>query len=822
MTHPPPRGDTDGAPGGTAVAGAAAVVDANTVTATGATTDALADATVVTAAAATGVPVTAAAVATASTHSVADEGVVEESATTLVNGPVPTRADTPHHQLTRPTKTTTPQQRTKAKATVPPKANTPPPKADTPPPSPPPEAWPDSPSAPPSPPEDDTIVLPAPGLKPCTVTVGVQNGSESPTGPTQVETKPGFSCDVGGDSSDSPMASYEYSDDDDFTTCRSSGGVPVSTSRRKRTSTARSRITRRMTHAIKRTRTTYRMTHACTTSAQNEPRVTHARTTCTQELPYMYAYTQTAGRASTPCCGESPQEKTQYRESSSCQDSQGRQGQGQEVDPLLNLPGGQWLPARSQIYDRANMLNKKTTLNSVKPHTNTEGELLPSERKGLRLLQAIISYRDANGVTKTGRVKLDTCSNGCYALPGISLPRPWRPWEPRSVQGIQGTLNALGNPTYFTLYKQGATVTIDTNDPLPGVLPDGCVALLGLDAIHDLGIDIAYAVKHQRHMPIKFISDQGHLVENRRNNAIKQYVEQGYVKESIVKTCNLSERVVKEYLRTHPNDYKSKTIDIRSVDIAIALSKRTQDKLRDLCKLYDMVFASNTNTLPPVLEGIKPHMFKMKEGAKPVYETRPAFPPAKAQAISEWLQWAIDANLVEKASPTCSYASRLILAPKYKGSTPKSAPPDGMRVAWAGVRVNDTIVKAVPTYTDAWQQLYKVANTKYKFSADGLKQYWSIPLCEKAREMTAFWTPQGLFQFKRMVMGTKNAATVAQNAYTNALHNMLHSRSFPNIANFADDFLGGADSEESLIQTFEDFLKMCKKAKITLNPGLTP
>ena len=543
---------------------------------------------------------------------------------------------------TRPTKTTTPQQRTKAKATVPPKANTPPPKAntpppkaDTPPPSPPPEAWPDSPSAPPSPPEDDTIVLPAPGLKPCTVTVGVQNGSESPTGPTQVETKPGFSCDVGGDSSDSPMASYEYSDDDDFTTCRSSGGVPVSTSRRKRTSTARSRITRRMTHAIKRTRTTYRMTHACTTSAQNEPRVTHARTTCTQELPYMYAYTQTAGRASTPCCGESPQEKTQYRESSSCQDSQGRQGQGQEVDPLLNLPGGQWLPARSQIYDRANMLNKKTTLNSVKPHTNTEGELLPSERKGLRLLQAIISYRDVNGVTKTGRVKLDTCSNGCYALPGISLPRPWRPWEPRSVQGIQGTLNALGNPTYFTLYKQGATVTIDTNDPLPGVLPDGCVALLGLDAIHDLGIDIAYAVKHQRHMPIKFISDQGHLVENRRNNAIKQYVEQGYVKESIVKTCNLSERVVKEYLRTHPNDYKSKTIDIRSVDIAIALSKRTQDKLRDLCKLYDMVFASNTNTLPPVLEGIKPHMFKMKEGAKPVYETRPAFPPAKAQAISE-------------------------------------------------------------------------------------------------------------------------------------------------------------------------------------------
>ena len=464
------------------------------------------------------------------------------------------------------------------------------------------------------------------------------------------------------------------------------------------------------------------------------------------------------------------------------------------------------------------MLNKKTTLNAVKTRANTNGKLLPSETKGLRLLQAIVSYRDANGVTKTGRVKLDTCSNGCYALPDMALPRPWRPWEPRSVQGIEGNLSPLGNPTYFTLYKQGVGVTIDTNDPPPGALPDGCVALLGLDAIHDLGIDIAYAVKHDRHMPIKFISDQEHLVQNRRNNAIKQYVEQGYVKESIVKTCNLSERVVREYLRKNPNDYKSKSIDVKSVDIAIALSKQTRDKLRDLCRLYDMVFANNTNALPPVLAGIEPHMFKLKEGAKPVYETRPAFPPAKAQAIEEWLQWAVTADLVEKASPTCSYASRLILAPKYKGSTPKSAPPDGIRVAWAGVRVNDTIVKAVPTYTDAWQQLYKVANSKYKFSADGLKQYWSIPLCAKAREMTAFWTPSGLFQFKRMVMGTKNAATVAQNAYTNALHNLLHQRSFPNIANFADDFLGGADSEESLIQTFEDFLRMCKAARITLNP----
>ena len=68
-------------------------------------------------------------------------------------------------------------------------------------------------------------------------------------------------------------------------------------------------------------------------------------------------------------------------------------------------------------------------------------------------------------------------------------------------------------------------------------------------------------------------------------------------------------------------------------------------------------------------------------------------------------------------------------------------------------------------------------------------------------------------------MGTKNAATVAQNAYTKATHTKLPERSFDNIANFADDFLGGADTPMSMVRVFEDFLIMCKRAGITLNPS---
>ena len=79
--------------------------------------------------------------------------------------------------------------------------------------------------------------------------------------------------------------------------------------------------------------------------------------------------------------------------------------------------------------------------------------------------------------------------------------------------------------------------------------------------------------------------------------------------------------------------------------------------------------------------------------------------------------------------------------------------------------------------------------------------------------------PKGLYRFTRLVMGTKNAATVGQNAYTHALNAYLHEKSHQNIANFADDFIGGANTYESLLLHFENFLKMCKETGITLNPA---
>jgi hypothetical protein len=38
--------------------------------------------------------------------------------------------------------------------------------------------------------------------------------------------------------------------------------------------------------------------------------------------------------------------------------------------------------------------------------------------------------------------------------------------------------------------------------------------------------------------------------------------------------------------------------------------------------------------------------------------------------------------------------------------------------------------------------------------------FWTVPLNERSRELTAFRTPDGLFMYKRLPMGLKTASAV--------------------------------------------------------------
>ena len=68
-------------------------------------------------------------------------------------------------------------------------------------------------------------------------------------------------------------------------------------------------------------------------------------------------------------------------------------------------------------------------------------------------------------------------------------------------------------------------------------------------------------------------------------------------------------------------------------------------------------------------------------------------------------------------------------------------------------------VKILPRIADCIDQ---IGNAKFVSTFDMLKGYWQVPLTQRAREISAFVTPSGLYQYKVMPFGMKNAPATFQ------------------------------------------------------------
>ena len=56
----------------------------------------------------------------------------------------------------------------------------------------------------------------------------------------------------------------------------------------------------------------------------------------------------------------------------------------------------------------------------------------------------------------------------------------------------------------------------------------------------------------------------------------------------------------------------------------------------------------------------------------------------------------------------------------------------------------------------------KIGQAKFISKCDLLKGYWRVPLTERAREISAFVTPDGFYQYKVMPFGMKNSQATSK------------------------------------------------------------
>ena len=105
----------------------------------------------------------------------------------------------------------------------------------------------------------------------------------------------------------------------------------------------------------------------------------------------------------------------------------------------------------------------------------------------------------------------------------------------------------------------------------------------------------------------------------------------------------------------------------------------------------------------------------------------------------------------------------------------------------------------------------KIGNAKYVTKFDLLKGYWQIPLTERAKRISAFATPTGLYHYKVMPFGMKNAPATFQRMINDLTSDLAGCEAY------IDDIVVYSTTWEDHVKQINDLFDRLSNANLTVN-----
>ena len=174
--------------------------------------------------------------------------------------------------------------------------------------------------------------------------------------------------------------------------------------------------------------------------------------------------------------------------------------------------------------------------------------------------------------------------------------------------------------------------------------------------------------------------------------------------------------------------------------------------------------------------------------------------PMKKELLDKEVQYMLKNDIIEESQS--NWSSPCILVPKHDG---------GFRFCTDFRKVNDKTKSdsfPIPRIADCIDQ---IGNEKFVSTFDMLKGYWQVPLTQRAREISAFVTPSGLYQYKVMPFGMKNAPATFQRMVNKLV------RDIDGCEGYIDDVVIFSDNWSDHIRQIERFFQIMREAKLTIN-----
>ncbi|XP_068208702.1 uncharacterized protein [Palaemon carinicauda] len=290
-------------------------------------------------------------------------------------------------------------------------------------------------------------------------------------------------------------------------------------------------------------------------------------------------------------------------------------------------------------------------------------------------------------------------------------------------------------------------------------------------------------------------------------NIMKKYFSRANTVKSVSavvpKECNGQEVESKEY---GWNGENSKIL-CNPDSLFKHLNAQEATDIKDLFIEHPTIFKDT----PGLVRSLQ-HDVVLKPNAQPIRQTPYRLNPRKAEAVRKEVSYMLENDLITPSSSP--WSSPVVLVKKENGQD---------RLCFDYRKVNDLTVAdnfPLPRIEDC---IDKIGNAKYISKLDLFKGYWQVPLTENAREISAFITPEGLFECKVMPFGMRNAASTFQRMMwmiTNGLKGCVVY--LDDIIIFSDNWKDHVDRIRALFHAIADAglvinLSKCEFGKLELS-----
>ncbi|XP_062590636.1 uncharacterized protein LOC134252230 [Saccostrea cucullata] len=283
-------------------------------------------------------------------------------------------------------------------------------------------------------------------------------------------------------------------------------------------------------------------------------------------------------------------------------------------------------------------------------------------------------------------------------------------------------------------------------------------------------------------------------------NMLKRYVERCEPVVQCVMSVVDSEQIqfdesVGEYDEEAEFVHVQSRESYKDVDVNPDLNREERQTLMDLLYRY-----SDVLTDVPGHTHVLEHEIRTTTD-KPVRVSPRQIPFAMMETVKDEVRKMLEIGVIEYSESPCS--SPIVLVAK-KDNT--------YRFCVDFRALNRITVFDAEPMPDVDAMFAKLSGHKYFSRLDLSKGYWQVPLSDSARPMTAFQTPQGLFQFTKMPFGLVTAPATFCRLMREVLNNVS------NVDNFIDDILIFTHTFDQHISVLSQVLQRLRSANLTARP----